>query len=103
MVKVDDSLYREVAGCHPEGRKVWEFRIPFSGRGQTLDVKPPNVRAWEERFGRDRWGQQVEENPSFSTHECDWKKARKLAVKYAASMGVSLVEVKVPRDILGGE
>ena len=94
MVKGDDSLYREVAGCPPRGRRVWEFRIPFCGRGQTLDGKPPCMKGWDERFGRD-WGQ-LDENPSFFTHECDWKKARKIAVKYAAKLGVSLVEVKVP-------
>ena len=95
MVKVDDSLYREVVGRPPEGRRVWDFRVPFFGHGQMIDGKRPEWSDWRDRFGK--------ENLSFSTHECDWKKARKIAVKYAARRGLSLVEVKVSRDFQGGE
>ncbi len=90
MVRVDDSRYREVMGCTPRGRKVWEFRLPFFGDGQMMDGDRPDVFAWTRKFGPDR------ENLFFVTEECDWRKARKLAAKYAESQGLSLVEVKVP-------
>ena len=114
-MRVDDSRYREVMGCRPRGRRAWAFRIPFFGCGQALDGKSPDVRAWKERFAHQvlLCDISVPENPSFSIPECDWKKARKIAVKYAASLGVSLVEVEIPyeeyprhtcpRGLFGGE
>lgn len=91
-MKIDESRYREVMGCPPEGRRAWEFRLSFFAEGQTLNGKRPEVSAWVEKFGDNK------ENLYFSTHECDWKKARKLAASHASRLGLSVVEVRVPED-----